>query len=109
MNQSMVLKVQLRVMIHLKKKVQYCHGRARRQIHPSKRYVYVDMIAYALSLTESIEISEPSTYKEVISSGEAVKWTDTINEKIESLHKNQTWELVKSPKGKKIVGCKLVF
>ena len=32
-----------------------------------------------------------------------------MSEEIESLHKNQTCELVKPPKGQKIVGCKWVF
>ena len=32
-----------------------------------------------------------------------------MNEEIESLHKNQTWELLESPKGQKIVGCKWIF
>ena len=53
-------------------------------------------------MAESIEISEPSTYNEAISSNEAVKWTVDMTEEIESHHKNQTWELVKSPKGQKI-------
>ena len=29
-----------------------------------------------------------------------------MNEEIESLHRNRTWDLVKPPSGKKIVGCK---
>ena len=32
-----------------------------------------------------------------------------MGEEMESLHKNQTWELVKPSKGQKIVGCKWVF
>ncbi|GFZ06430.1 hypothetical protein Acr_18g0006000 [Actinidia rufa] len=32
-----------------------------------------------------------------------------MDEKIKSLHKNQTWELVQLPKGKKAIGCKSVF
>jgi hypothetical protein len=32
-----------------------------------------------------------------------------MNEEIESLHKNQAWELVKLLKGTKIVGCKWIF
>ena len=32
-----------------------------------------------------------------------------MNEEIESLHKNLTWELMESPKGQKIVGCKWAF
>ena len=70
-------------------------GRARRQIRPPKRYAYVDMVAYALSVTESIEIPEPCTYNEAISSDEAAEWTVVMTEEIEFLHKNQTWELAK--------------
>jgi hypothetical protein len=32
-----------------------------------------------------------------------------MNEEIESLHKKQTWELMKLPKGAKTVSCKWVF
>uniref|UniRef100_A0A2N9GV50 Reverse transcriptase Ty1/copia-type domain-containing protein n=1 Tax=Fagus sylvatica TaxID=28930 RepID=A0A2N9GV50_FAGSY len=37
------------------------------------------------------------------------EWNVAMNEEIESLHKNQTWELVESHKGQKIVGSKWVF
>jgi len=30
-------------------------------------------------------------------------------EEIESLHVNNTWELTKLPKGKKVIGCKWIF
>ena len=58
------------------------------------------MVAYAL-MAESIEIPEPSAYNEAISSDEAAEWTITMTEEIESLHKHQTWELVKPPRGQK--------
>ena len=32
-----------------------------------------------------------------------------MDEKIESLLKNNTWDLVKKPKGKMVVGCKWIF
>ena len=32
-----------------------------------------------------------------------------MTEEMESLHKNQTWELVKLSRGQKIIGCKWVF
>ena len=67
------------------------------------------MVAYALSVTESIEIPEPSTYSEVINSDEAAEWTVAMTEEIEPLHKNQTWEAVKPPRGQKIICCKWVF
>ena len=60
------------------------------------------MVAYALSVAEFIEIPKPSTYNEVISSDDATELIVAITEEIESLHKNQTWELVKQPRGQKI-------
>ena len=62
--------------------------RVRRQIRPPKRYAYAYMVAYALSMVESIEIPEPFTYNEAISSDEATEWTVAMTEKMESLHKN---------------------
>ena len=67
------------------------------------------MIVYALSVAEFIEILEPSTYKEAISSDKAVEWTVAMTEEMKSLHKSQTWELVKPTRGQKIIGCKWVF
>jgi hypothetical protein len=32
-----------------------------------------------------------------------------MDEEMKSLHKNQTWDLVQLPKGKKIIGCKWVY
>ena len=32
-----------------------------------------------------------------------------MEEEMQSLHKNLTWELVELPKGKRAIGCKLVY
>ncbi|KAK3043650.1 hypothetical protein RJ639_000066 [Escallonia herrerae] len=58
---------------------------------------------------ENIEVEEPATYKEAIKSMESTQWTIAMSEMIESLYKNQTWELVKPPVGQKIVSCKWVY
>jgi len=60
------------------------------------------VIAYALSVEKSIKIPEPSTCNKAISSDKAATWTVAMNEEMESLHKNQTWELMKPPRGQKI-------
>ena len=68
------------------------------------------MVAYALNVAESIDSSEePATYSEAVSCDDSGRWMIAMQEEIESLHKNGTWELVKLPKGKKAVRCKWVF
>jgi hypothetical protein len=37
------------------------------------------------------------------------KWRIAMHEEMEALHKNKTWDLVKLPNGKKVVGWKWVF
>ena len=56
-----------------------------------------------------MEYSESSSYKEAISSKNAMDWVSTMNENLQSLERNHTWTLVKPPSGKKIVGCKWFF
>ncbi|KAG8501344.1 hypothetical protein CXB51_003537 [Gossypium anomalum] len=52
---------------------------------------------------------EPSNYSEAISCEDSEKWMFSMQEEMESLHQNKTWDLVKLPKGKKTVCCKWVF
>ena len=84
--------------------------RSRRTIKPPQRYAEVDIMAYALNVVEVIEAGEePSTYKEVISCMDLEKWLVAEHKKMKSLHKNEIWELVKLPEGKKAIRCKWVF
>lgn len=94
-------------------------NRERRDIRPPMRFT--DTVAYALNLMDSDPVSyalvmvddvvsdDPYTYKEAISGRESVEWIAAMTEEIESLRKNQTWELVPLPRGKKVVGCKWVY
>ncbi|KAG8496806.1 hypothetical protein CXB51_007977 [Gossypium anomalum] len=42
---------------------------------------------------------EPSNYSEAVSCEDSEKWMFAMQEEMESLHKNRTWDLVKLPKG----------
>ena len=80
------------------------YRRPRREIRKPARFD--DIVAYALPITDD---DVPSTYTEVISNPDGVKWKQAMNEEMQSLHKNKTWELVTLPKGKKAIGCKWVY
>ncbi|BBG99268.1 transposable element gene [Prunus dulcis] len=78
--------------------------RSRREIRKPVRFT--DIVAYALPV---IEDDIPSAYKEAVRSSESVEWKKSMDEEMKSLHKNETWELVQLPKGKKAIGCKWVY
>ena len=84
--------------------------RERRTIKPLQKYGEADLVAYALSVVDNIESGEePSTYEEVVSCSDSSEWMIAMQEEMESLHKNVTWDLVRLPKGKKAIRCKWVF
>ncbi|KAG8474731.1 hypothetical protein CXB51_031459 [Gossypium anomalum] len=75
-------------------------NRIRREIKSPKKYAKADLVTYALNVAEDIDANrEPSNYSEAISYEDSEKWMFTMQEEMESLHKNKTWDLVKLPKG----------
>ncbi|KAJ4704922.1 Retrovirus-related Pol polyprotein from transposon TNT 1-94 [Melia azedarach] len=78
---------------------------------PPKRYGFEDMVAYALQVAEEVDTNsnESSTYKEAVTYTESTQWLAAMGDEMESLHKNQTWELTKRPRDRKIVTCKWVY
>ncbi|KAG8493558.1 hypothetical protein CXB51_011740 [Gossypium anomalum] len=85
-------------------------NRTRREIKPPKKYAEADLVTYTLNVAEDIDANqEPSNYSEAVSCEDSEKWMFAMQEEMESLHKNRTWDLVKLPKGKKTVRCKWVF
>ena len=62
-------------------------------------------IAYCL-LTED---GEPSTFHEAVEGEEATLWMTAMQEEIDALYKNLTWDLVPLPKGRKAIGNKWVY
>ncbi|KAL6328338.1 hypothetical protein AAG906_034481 [Vitis piasezkii] len=75
----------------------------KRQVKPPKRYGQVEMTTFALSVAEEIVDMEPKTYQEAINSNEADQWVKAIQKEMDSLRKNETWELVTKPKDQKVV------
>ena len=59
-------------------------------------------IAYYL-LTED---GEPSTFHEATKSQKASLWMTAMQEEIETLHQNKTWDLVPLSQGMKAIGNK---
>ncbi|WJZ97361.1 hypothetical protein VitviT2T_015970 [Vitis vinifera] len=79
--------------------------RPRHTIKPPIRYGFKDLVSYAL-ITSS---GDPTTFQEAIHSQEKSRWMGAMVEKIQSLHKNQTWDLVELLEGKRAIGCKWVY
>ena len=52
---------------------------------------------------------DPKTYKKAMTSRNASFWKEAINDEIDSIISNQTWELVHLPPRSKPIGCKWVF
>ncbi|KAG8477849.1 hypothetical protein CXB51_027472 [Gossypium anomalum] len=87
-----------------KKQDSIAYRRPRREIR--KPAHFDDIVAYALPIADDDVLS---TYIEAISNPDGAKWKQAINEEMQSLHKNRTWDLVTLPKGKKAIGCKWVY
>ena len=54
-------------------------------------------------------VTEPSTYKEAISSVQSAEWQAAMCEEMESLLGNQTWTLEEAPPGARILPVKWVY
>ncbi|KAG8492605.1 hypothetical protein CXB51_010032 [Gossypium anomalum] len=77
-------------------------NRTKREIKPPKKYAEANLVTYALNVAEDIDANqEPSNYSKVISGEDSEKWMFAMQEEMESLYKNKTWDLVKLPKSKK--------
>ncbi|KAH9741648.1 hypothetical protein KPL70_002701 [Citrus sinensis] len=79
--------------------------RERRPPTWHSEYVTEINVAYCL-LTED---EEPSTFHETLESLDVILWMTAMQEEIEALHKNKTWELVPLPRGRKAIGNKWVY
>nr|ABA97036.1 retrotransposon protein, putative, Ty1-copia subclass [Oryza sativa Japonica Group] len=68
-----------------------------------------DMVYYAFSCAEQVNTHEPAAYTEAVVSDDREKLISAMQEEMQSLEKNGTWELVRLPKQKKTIHCKWIF
>ena len=84
--------------------------RPRREIQPPSRYAHADCVAYTLAIAEEVDNSnKPSSFEEALKSTSTDKWVSAMQEEIESLQKNCTWDLVVLPENKKRIQCKWIY
>lgn len=57
-------------------------------------------------MTKILNILEPSNYEEASKSDE---WSAAMHEEMESIDRNNTWDLVEFPEGKAPIGCKWLY
>lgn len=83
--------------------------RQRREIRPPSRFENADFVAYALASAEDIEQDETGSYFEATKSEEWKFWKLAADDEMKSLKKNETFEVVKKPEGKKVIDCRWLF
>lgn len=84
--------------------------RSGRNVVPPSWHSDYDMncSAFALSAEEFLD-NIPTDVNELKKRSDWPSWKSAIREELESLRKNNTWQLVELPAGKKVIDCKWVF
>ena len=80
-------------------------GRVKRQRRPS--VILKDH--YVLSIDDIKLQDYPNSFKEAIEGDDADKWIDAMNDELNSINKNDVWELTDLPPQRKAIGCKWVL
>ncbi|KAJ0522195.1 putative RNA-directed DNA polymerase [Helianthus annuus] len=84
--------------------------RSKRKVVKPLRYRDQEVIsAVAFVAAENESIYEPLTFEEPVNSKDNQKWYEAMDEEMDSLYKNGTWELVNKPKDQKLVSCKWIY
>ena len=82
--------------------------RSRRIRHAPQRYGNVAR-HLAMSTVAQEVIHEPLTYNQALQSPEAVRWQEAMQEEYDALVANQTWDVVDTPAGHRILQGKWVY
>ena len=79
-------------------------NRQMREIRMPTCYTY--MVTYALLVADD---DIPVNFKEATKGSESADWHVAMEDEMQFLQKNQTWDLVKLRKENKVIGCKWVY
>jgi len=76
--------------------------------HSLSNYVSYQTISptYKACLSHFSAITEPKSYEEALLDD---KWKDAMQQELQALKENGTWNLVPCPQGKPVIGCKWAF
>ncbi|KAK9074591.1 hypothetical protein SSX86_007189 [Deinandra increscens subsp. villosa] len=82
----------------------------RRSSRPKRPVNFDDYVTYLNEADLDIgKYNDPTSYNEAISSDQSSKWNEAMIDELDSMSKNNVWELVELPKGVKPIGCKWVY
>jgi transposase InsO family protein len=89
---------------------EYLQRKSTREWHPTLRYLenFANVASEIEGYRES-NMEEPNNFAQAAGGIHANDWKDAMERELQSLSKNNTWELVKCPKGRKPIGCKWVY
>lgn len=62
-----------------------------------------------LGINYSLSIVEPKTFTQALQSEHKSDWIDAMQSEIDSLKKNDTWELSELPNGREAIDCKWIY
>ncbi|KAJ0862094.1 putative RNA-directed DNA polymerase [Helianthus annuus] len=79
--------------------------RSSRQRRPPN---WDDYVTYLTEMDPG-KLNDPISYNEAISSDQSSEWNKAMIDELDSMKKNDVWDLVELPNGVKPVGCKWVF
>ncbi|KAH9678644.1 Integrase catalytic domain-containing protein [Citrus sinensis] len=94
----------------------YVHSSQGKLAPRALKGIFIDLIGFALVAAKDIDDEEPKNFKKVTHGLLKEEWLKTMkefqkamDEEMASLYKNKTWELVKKPENRRVVGCKWIF
>jgi hypothetical protein len=86
----------------------YNHENSRR-VKRQRRSSVILKDHYVLSIDDIKLQDDPNSFKEAIKGDDADKWIDAMNDELNSINKNDVWELTGLPPQRKAIGCKWVL